>query len=189
MLSFQRAPTQASAAAELLLMWPANRNLRKELQRLTARRRGCIQLIIQSLGSSPHFASELLQHTIRMKPPLRRCRVSGGQQPTTMRSKRVYARCEGWRLRVGVCWGVTCDIAVAHASSCDKLCNGGVKTAHRHRTTGQRKAIDAFDMQNTAIETPHQHQQTSGHHRAPNRAPARSAAAWPPQPPQASRQQ
>lgn len=107
MLSFQRAPTQASAAAELLLMWPANRNLRNELQQLTARRRGCIQLIIQSLGSSPHFASELLQHTIRMKPPLRRCRVSGGQQPTTMRSKRVYARCEGWRLRVGVFWGVT----------------------------------------------------------------------------------
>jgi hypothetical protein len=131
-LSFQRAPTHASAAAELLLMWPANRNLRKELQRLTARRRGCIQLVIQRLSSSPHVASELLQRTIRMKPALRYCRVSGGQQPTTMRSKRVRARCEGWGLRVGVCWRVTCDIAVAHASSCDKLCNGGVNTAHRH---------------------------------------------------------
>ena len=72
MHSFQRAPAHASAAAELLLMRSANRNLRKMLH-VSIVGSGDVQLVVQGLHSRSHVASQLLQHTICLQLTLKRC--------------------------------------------------------------------------------------------------------------------
>jgi hypothetical protein len=161
MLSFQRAPSQASAAAGLLLMRSANKNL-PESHRAAVENEATAHSCSSSAWASARTSR--LSCCNARSACSRPCDAAGSANVSNLRPhvRAGVERGGGEVSRWGLSRGPTCDMAVAHASSCDKLCDSAISTEQQQGQLSQ----DYKHQREHAISTP-------------DPAPARSAAAWP----------